>query len=149
MAETADVKRVLLIDDEPNVLMATVRSLHGQPFKFYTARNAEEGMKIVQDHAVDIVVVDERMPGMRGTQFLGWIADVMPKTVRIMMTGERDDATFLRAALEARIDRFLTKPASRDVLLAALTETVRKRSWKTALGPEPTAQHCSLLVPTA
>jgi putative two-component system response regulator len=140
MQRETEIKRVLLVDDEPNVLMATVRSLRGLDFDFYTARDAAEAMKIVEEKHVDIVIVDERMPGMRGTQLLGWIADVKPRTVRIMLTGEKDDATFLRAALEARIDRFLTKPVPREVLLAAIEETVRKRFWNTYVGTEPSSK---------
>jgi DNA-binding NtrC family response regulator len=141
MRRETENRRVLLVDDEPNVLMATVRSLRALGFDFYTARDAAEAMKIIEEEHVDIAIVDERMPGMRGTQLLGWIADVKPGTVRIMLTGEKDDATFLRAALEARIDRFLTKPVPRDVLLAAIEEALRKHSLSTYDGNESSSKN--------
>ena len=78
---------VLLVDDEPNVLDGLTRVLRKEPYEILTANSAEEAATLLEDRSVDLIVSDEEMPGMSGTEFLARVAEQYPDTVRIVLTG--------------------------------------------------------------
>jgi signal transduction histidine kinase len=110
---------VLLVDDEPGVLSAMVRNLRHQPFQLYTARSADEAIALITSHGIDLIVSDENMPGMLGTEFLAWVAREYPSIVRIVLTGTPNVDSALRALNEGEVYRFLTRPC--DVVSLAMT----------------------------
>jgi len=101
---------VLLVDDEPNVLHALARNLRGQPYSILTARSGEEAMHVLKTTEVDLVVSDERMPGLQGSDLVAWIAAQMPQVVRIILTGQASIPSAVRSINEGRVYRYLTKP---------------------------------------
>src|SRR3989304_10413584 len=113
---------VLIVDDDENVLYGLVRSLNEQPYKILTAKSGDEAMWILKTREVDVIVADERMPGISGCDLLAWAAENMPNTVRIMLTGNVSAAVAIRAINEGRVYHFFTKPCD-DVQLAI---TIRK-----------------------
>jgi len=108
---------VLFVDDEANVLHGLARALRGQPYRILTARSAEEAMWTLKTHPVDVVVTDEQMPGMSGTEFLTWVASHFPEVIRIVLTGHATVPATIRAINEGKVYRYFTKPC-RDVELA-------------------------------
>lgn len=118
--------RILCVDDEPKVLKALQRKLFGQ-FKMDIAEGPIEGLKAV-DSGVEYAVVlsDQRMPGMDGSQFLAEVSKRCPDTVRIMLTGNADMGTAVRAVNEGNIFRFLTKPCDPDDLTGALRAGIQQ-----------------------
>ncbi|MCA9259680.1 MAG: response regulator [Planctomycetales bacterium] len=105
-------RKVLLVDDDVNLLRGLVRVLHRQPYELLTARNAEEAMWIFKSQSIDLVVSDEYMPGMKGTDFLTWVSENFPGVVRILLTGQPSVAAAVSAINSGRVYRFLTKPCS-------------------------------------
>ena len=115
------LEKILLVDDEPNVLLGYQRLLHGE-FHTDTAVGAAAGLTAVQSKGPFAVVLsDMRMPEMDGIQFLTRVKTIAPESVRMMLTGYADVQTALSAVNEGNIFRFLTKPASKEVLTGALT----------------------------
>ncbi|MEJ5375009.1 MAG: HD domain-containing phosphohydrolase [bacterium] len=109
-------ERILLVDDETNVLSALERRLRSR-FRIDTSSHpleALEKVKAVGPYAV--VVSDLRMPEMNGTQLLRKIKELSPETVRIMLTGYADLDTAMEAVNEGNVFRFLTKPCPAEVL---------------------------------
>ena len=78
---------VLLVDDDENVLYSLARALRQQPYSLYTAKSAEEAMMVLKTRNVDVVVADDRMPGMCGSDLLVWVASHYPDVMRILLTG--------------------------------------------------------------
>jgi len=113
---------VLLVDDDENVLHGLARALRRQPYQLYTARSGEEAMSILKAHPVDVVVADEQMPGMSGSELLAWIARSYPEVMRIVLTGRATAETAIRAINEGAVYHFFTKPCH-EVQLAL---TIRK-----------------------
>jgi len=113
---------VLLVDDDDHVLHGLARVLRKQPYQLYTTRSADEAIATLKAHDVDVVVADERMPGMPGTRLLAWIADNFPNVVRIVLTGHATAEAAIRAINEGAVYQFLTKPCD-EVRLAV---TIRK-----------------------
>jgi two-component system, probable response regulator PhcQ len=108
---------VLLVDDDDNILYGLVRALRKQPYQLLTAKTGDEAMLILKSREVDVVVVDEIMPGLSGGDLLSWMAENVPDTIRIMLTGNASTSVAIRAINESQVYHFFTKPCD-DVQLA-------------------------------
>ena len=122
---------VLLVDDEDRLLNGLVRALRGQPYTVYTAKSGEEAKWILKSRAIDVVVSDEKMPGLSGTELLAWVAENRPEVVRIVLTGHATVKTAIQAINRSAVHRFFTKPCNEFelavVLHKALEEKDRRR----------------------
>jgi response regulator RpfG family c-di-GMP phosphodiesterase len=113
-------ERILFVDDEPNVLSAIKRQLVSK-FKIDTATAPQEGLKtLTANGSYAVVVSDLRMPVMDGIQFLSKVREITPDTIRIMLTGNADLNTAIKAVNEGSVFRFLTKPCSESELINVL-----------------------------
>jgi two-component system probable response regulator PhcQ len=102
--------KLLLVDDEPNLTSALVRSLDRSQFEIFTADSASQGLLILAGNDIDVVVSDERMPGMTGSQFLAEVRKKWPNTIRMILSGQADLEAAVRAINEGEVYRFLLKP---------------------------------------
>ena len=118
---------VLLVDDDANLLYGLVRSLHGQPYRLYTARSGEEALHLLRTHEVDVIVVDEKMPGMSGCDVLAWAAKNAPDVVGIVLTGYATTETAIRAINEGCVYQFFTKPCNEARLATAICQAIEHR----------------------
>ncbi len=103
---------VLLLDDEPNVTAGLKRALHNDPWNILTAATVGGAFDILARENVDVVVSDERMPGMSGSQFLTEIRKKYPHTIRMILSGQADLEAAVRAINEGEVYRFLLKPCN-------------------------------------
>ena len=125
-------EKILLVDDEPNVLESIQRQLRNR-FEIKTAQSGEEALEVLKtDGPFTLIVSDMRMPGMDGVQLLSRVKDMYPDTVRIMLTGNADQETAVAAANSGQIFRFLNKPCSTATLATALALGVRQHKLLTA-----------------
>lgn len=100
---------VLYIDDEDNNLNSFKASLR-RDFKIQTAMDAQEGLKMVQEHEFEVVIADQRMPGMTGVEFFEKLVAVNPLPIRILLTGYSDIASVIDAINKGEVYRFIDKP---------------------------------------
>ena len=110
---------LLLVDDEPDLLMS-LEGLLRQKFQLHTAESAEAALNIVDEIDIQIVMSDQRMPGMMGDALLAEIASRSPDTIRILLTGYADIQDVIRALNTGGLFRYLTKPWDLDELLDVL-----------------------------
>ncbi len=120
-------KTVLFVDDEPNFTSAVKRALHHEPYKILTANSAAEALRLLSEVPVDVVVSDERMPGMSGSEFLALVRERHPHTTRIMLTGYATVEAAIRAINEGEIYRFLTKPCQTQDLSQIIRQALAYR----------------------
>lgn len=119
-------KKILCVDDDPNILSAYKRHLRKQ-FDLKTAEGGDQALHVIQDEGPFAVVVsDMNMPGMDGIQFLSRVREVTPDTVRIMLTGNADMMTAIDAVNEGNIFRFLTKPCTPETLAKSLVAGIEQ-----------------------
>src|SRR5688572_16636658 len=86
-----------------------------------TATSGFDGLAVLErDKTPAVVISDMRMPGMDGATFLGKVRQLLPDTVRILLTGQADLASTIAAVNDGQIFRFLTKPCPPPLLLAAV-----------------------------
>jgi signal transduction histidine kinase len=100
---------VLYVDDEIENLRIFELSFR-RDFSVLVASNAEDGLEIINERPVAIVLSDQRMPGMAGTEFLSRVAKLDPKTVRVLVTAYGDARTLENAINSGSIYRFVPKP---------------------------------------
>lgn len=115
-------ENILLVDDDANLLRGLRRALHQQPYNLFTASSADLAKEMFWRQPFQLVVVDQHMPGTCGTEFLGWIEDNFPSTVRIMLSGKRDTEVVIDAINRGKIFRYLTKPCGEFDLAIAIRE---------------------------
>lgn len=119
---------VLLVDDDARVLYGLARVLRQQPYQLYTARSGEEAIRMIKLHDIDVLVVDEKMPGMSGGDVLAWVAKNYPDIVRIVLTGCATVETTIRAINEGAVFQFFTKPCNDGHLAVAIRKALEHKT---------------------
>jgi putative two-component system response regulator len=123
---TEAVDRVLFVDDDRSLLDAMARRFHGR-YAVHIADSAETGtQRIRQGEPFAIIVSDLCMPGEDGISFLSKASDLSPDSVRIMLTGQAELETSIRAVNEGNIFRLLLKPCPAEILEKALSDGSRQ-----------------------
>ena len=121
--------RILLVDDEVNVLRALERTFLDEEYEVLTASSGSEGLSILQDVSpVQVVVSDYRMPQMNGVDFLREVRRRWPDTVRIVLSGYADTAVVISAINEGEIYKFIAKPWNDDELRIAIINALERYS---------------------
>ncbi|MBZ0106550.1 MAG: Flp pilus assembly complex ATPase component TadA [Sulfuricella denitrificans] len=108
--------RLLLVDDEPNVLKALQRVFRQENYLVATASNAGEALQLMGQGAFHLVISDYMMPGMTGAEFLKQVKSLYPETIRIMLTGHADTGAVMGAVNEGAVYKFILKPWNDDDL---------------------------------
>jgi two-component system response regulator HupR/HoxA len=100
---------VLVVDDEPDILSA-FKFNYEDEFDIFTATSGAQGLELLKDREPAVIVADQRMPSMSGTEFLERSMDVSPDAVRVILTGYTDIESLIEAINKSRIFRYITKP---------------------------------------
>jgi two-component system response regulator PhcR len=108
--DTPSVK-VLYIDDEEHNLQAFKASFRRQ-YEIYTAGSAADGLKILQNVNIEVIIADQKMPETTGVQFFKSIKDTFPDPIRILLTGYTDIEALADAINHGDVYRYITKPWS-------------------------------------
>jgi CheY-like chemotaxis protein len=116
---------LLLVDDEENILNALVRMLRRDGYRILTATGAEAALDILGRQDVQVVISDQRMPGISGTELLSRVKDMYPHTVRMVLSGYTDLAAVTAAINRGSIYKFLTKPWNDDELRLQIRDAFR------------------------
>ncbi len=129
-------ERVLLVDDDPNLLSALQRQLRKQ-FDLTCAEGGAQALQAVTDagekrQPYAVVVCDMRMPGMDGIEVLSRIRTLAPETVRLMLTGNADQQTAIDAINRGSIFRFFTKPCPAEDLAVGIQAGIDQHHLITA-----------------
>jgi two-component system probable response regulator PhcQ len=117
--------KVLIVDDEPTITNLLKDALSNEPYGILSAGSAEEALPILAREQVDVVISDEKMPGMSGTEFLSIVRQKYPDTIRMILTGHASLESAIRAINEGEIYRFFTKPCNLFDLAITIHQALR------------------------
>jgi len=120
-------RTLLIVDDEPNILSAIGRLLRRDGYTILTANSAATGLETLARSNVDVIISDQRMPGMTGVEFLRRAKDLFPDTVRIVLSGFTELSSVADAINEGAIYKFLAKPWDDETLRQHVAEAFRYR----------------------
>jgi YesN/AraC family two-component response regulator len=101
---------ILFVDDEENILKAMKRIFHRSPFNLFFAENGEEGLEIIRERPISVIISDMKMPGMNGVEFLKMAEDHSPDSIRIILSGYSDIEDILNAVNQGHVHNYITKP---------------------------------------
>lgn len=118
---------VLCVDDEPNILSALRRLLRAHGYRVLTASGGAEGLEVIAQTPVDLVLSDMRMPQMDGAQFLEQVKARAPDAVRILLTGYADLASTVKAINDAAIYRYISKPWDDAVVVGVVRDALERK----------------------
>jgi CheY-like chemotaxis protein len=124
--------RVLLVDDEPNVIEGLTRRLR-RDYQIFSAQDGAQALRLLeQEGEMDVIVSDMRMPNMNGAQLLSEVRRWYPDMIRILLTGQADLESAIQAVNEGQIFRFLSKPCPADVVKGVLQAAMRQHELVTS-----------------
>ena len=126
-------RRILLVDDEQENLDVLVAVLEDD-YQVYTAHTGEEALRVIGAHGdMDLVIADQRMPGISGVELLARIAATNPDTVRIVLTAYSDIEPMIDAVNRGSAYRFMMKPFEAVELRSVVRESLRIKTISAAL----------------
>ena len=125
MTESEIQGKVLFVDDEENILVSLRRLMRKQPLQCFFASSAEEGLRVLEEEKIDVIISDMRMPNMNGAEFLTKCKERWPKTMRVLLTGHADIGATITALNRGGIYRYLSKPWDDQELLETIEQGLR------------------------
>lgn len=124
-----EVKRfnILYVDDEEVNLRIFQRAFK-RHYNVFTAESGHEAIKVLENNRIDLIMSDQRMPGMTGVELLIKIVPKYPNIVRMIMTGFSDEDEIIRVDKEVGLDRFLVKPWNQEDLKEEFDKALELRN---------------------
>lgn len=122
---TASPLTLLLVDDDLETLTALTLLLDDDGYRILTASSAAEGFEMLALHEVQVIVCDQRMPGMNGTDFFDRAKEMHPRSLRIMLSSAVDDASLIDTINRGEVYRYYTKPWDAEHLRRSLRDAFR------------------------
>jgi len=114
---------ILYVDDEESNLRI-FRTTFKREFNIFLAVSGFEAIKILHQQAIHLIVTDQKMPEMTGTEFLEKTIPEFPNIIRIILTGFSDIEAVVRAVNKANIYKYVTKPWNREEFKVTLDEAL-------------------------
>ncbi|MFD2366960.1 EAL domain-containing protein [Pseudoduganella sp. GCM10020061] len=127
---------VLLVDPDVRVLAALHRLLRRENYRVLAAVSPLQGFELLALHPVQVVVCEQRMPLMSGTEFLSRVKELYPGTMRIILSGDTELASVLDSINSGSIYRFYTKPWD-DAELRQNIRLAFQQFWREQAGRDP------------
>jgi len=124
-AEDEARSTLLLVDADVSILATLKRLLRRENYHILTATNSEEALALLAEQEIGVILIDQRMPGMSGTELLARARTMNPKTVRMVLSGYTALDSLTEAINRGEIYRFLTKPWDDAELIHTVREAFR------------------------
>lgn len=118
---------ILFVDDEERVVNQ-LRIIFRQDYEVHTATSGAAALQILRSTPVDVVVSDQRMPGMTGIEFLDQVRRLQPSAMRLLLTGYSDLAAIVGSVNEGEVFRFINKPWDHAEIQATIASAVQAGS---------------------
>jgi len=107
---------ILLVDDEKSIINALKRLFRKEGYQILTALNGLQGVKVLENclEPVSLIISDQRMPEMTGSEFLEKAKELFPNAIRFLLTGYSNMDEVIDAVNKGKIHRYITKPWNDD-----------------------------------
>lgn len=120
-------RTLLVVDDEVNIVSSLRRLLRRDGYRILEANSGDEGLRLLAENEVSVIMSDQRMPHMTGVEFLRQAKTLYPDTIRIVLSGYTELQSITDAINEGAIYKFLTKPWDDDLLRQQVADAFRQK----------------------
>lgn len=117
--------KTLLVDDDKWIRDSMTLFFEAEGCDLLAVETAEEGLQAIKQQDFDIAIVDYRLPGMDGLEFLKRIHSIHPDTLRILITAYGDNSLFAEA-LQMGVEDYIAKPFTSEIIEASLSRLLEK-----------------------
>lgn len=104
------MKKILIVDDEIQILNSLTRLFMETDYKLFTAQNSNDALSIIETEAIDMIISDMRMPLIDGYKLLNIVKERYPKIIRIVLSGYAEEKPMFRALLHNLAKLYIFKP---------------------------------------
>ncbi|GBD94245.1 cyclic di-GMP phosphodiesterase response regulator RpfG [bacterium BMS3Abin05] len=118
--------KVLFVDDEENILRSLKRIFRKDDIEILTALGGAEGLELAKKRDIAVIVSDQRMPRMSGTEFLHQAKQVSPESIRMVLTGYADVNAAMAAINDGEVFHYITKPWKEEDLKRIIWDAIQK-----------------------
>lgn len=125
---TNDKVKILVVDDEKNVLKSLERAFLDEDYILLYATSGKDALDMLEkeDGGIQVVLSDYRMPRMNGAEFLHEVCARWPQTVRLVLSGYADTPSIISSINDGHIYRFIPKPWNDDELKASVSNAIER-----------------------
>ena len=118
--------KILLIDDDEWIRDSLSIFFEAEGCHVLALETAEEGLSAIKDQAFDLIIVDYKLPGMDGLEFLKRIHNTQPGAIKVLITAYRNDSV-VSEAKKLKIQGFIEKPFTSDTIIESLAYLIKMR----------------------
>jgi DNA-binding response OmpR family regulator len=119
------MKKILIVDDEPNIVMTLEYTFKKQNFEVYIARDGSEALDILENVVPNVVLLDVMMPEVDGYQTLNWVkANKKLRDTKVVFLTAKNKASDIEKGLKLGADKYFTKPFSIKKLVSEINALV-------------------------
>lgn len=119
-------RSILIVDDEPLVISALELILERQGYEIYTESNGKKAIESIRKNLPAIIICDQMMPGISGIEVLKQAQQILPDSIRILLTAAVDSKTAIDAINVGHVNQYITKPWNNAELLKVVSESLER-----------------------
>ncbi len=120
---------IVCVDDDPMILALLRAQLAGEPYEIYTTTDPLLAIRVLESWDVGLLLADQRMPHMQGTELLQVAGEISPRTVRVLLTGHADGRC-ISNGLKENVQWLVSKPWDARALRDLLRDLLRARELR-------------------
>lgn len=118
-------KKILIVDDEPNIVMSLEYTFKKNDFDVYIARDGEEAIDILKSKIPDVILLDIMMPNVDGYQTLEYIRqNETTKNCKVIFLTAKNKTSDIEKGFAMGVDKYITKPFSIKKIVAEINELI-------------------------
>src|SRR5438067_2391560 len=100
---------MLCVDDD-KIILDLLRRLFSSQYEVHAVASGEEALAVMRQNSIDLILTDQKMPGMTGLELIGKARELQPDVQAILLTAYTDPEDLIAAINEGRVYRYVTKP---------------------------------------
>lgn len=122
------MKKILIVDDEPNIVMSLEYIFKKEDFEVFIARDGAEAIEIFENNKIDIIILDIMMPNVDGFQVLKYLkADPVLSKIKVVFLSAKNKISDIELGLQLGADKYVSKPFSTKKIVSEVKELLKKK----------------------